>query len=111
MTGSGAPGARFRFSAEVWRWEGKDAWWFLSLPPDASDEIEATAAGARRGFGSVRVEVTIGATTWQTSVFPDKTRQTYVLPVKKEVRRAEGLDAGTVAEVELAVVDPVTTGA
>jgi hypothetical protein len=57
-----------------------------------------------RGFGSLRVEVAIGSTTWRTSVFPDTKRGTYLLPVKKQVRAAEGLVEGSVCSVELTVV-------
>ena len=56
------------------------------------------------GFGSLRVEVTIGSTTWRTSVFPDTKRGTYLLPVKKQVRTAEGLAGGSVCSIELRVV-------
>ena len=92
------------FRAELWEHDGDGAWHFLSLPHAEADEIEATAAEARRGFGSVRVEVTIGSTTWRTSVFPDKRRATYVLPVKRAVRRAEGLVAGSSVDVRLRVL-------
>jgi hypothetical protein len=48
--------------------------------------------------------VTIGSSRWRTSIFPDKQRATYVLPVKKAVRAAEGLAHGVTADVELVVV-------
>lgn len=51
-------------------------------------------AGPPRGFGSVRVEATVGGTTWRTSVFPDSRGGSYVLPVKRAVREAEDLDDG-----------------
>ena len=41
----------------------------------------------RRGFGSVRVEVTLEGVTWRTSVFPSKETGGYFLPVKMEVLR------------------------
>ena len=88
----------------MWEYEGPAAWFFVSLPPDVADEIEGEYEGRTRGFGSVRVEVRIGATKWATSIFPDRKRGTYVLPIKKEVRRAQGLEAGTVAWVELRAV-------
>ena len=47
---------------------------------------------ALRGFGSVRVEATIGDVTWRTSVFPMK--EGYILPVKAQVRRKAGIAAG-----------------
>ena len=83
------------------------AWFFVSLPFDASDEIEAVAGPGRsdRGFGSVRVEVTIGDSTWRTSVFPSTEQKTYVLPVKKAVRVAEGLEEGSTATVRLSSFD------
>ncbi len=98
----------YDFSAPLWRWDAKDeersgAWYFVSLPFDVSDEIEATA-GPGKGFGSVRVEVTIGASTWRTSVFPSSVEKTYVLPVKRAVRVAEHLDEGTEATVRLSLV-------
>ena len=96
------------FSAELWRWTAREedtggAWFFVSLPFDVSDEIEATA-GPGKGFGSVQVEVTVGTTTWRTSVFPSSEQKTYVLPVKKAVRLAEGLEEGGEAKVRLALV-------
>ena len=96
--------ASWEFDAELWLWEARsDAWVFLSVPEDVGEEVRMTA-GPPRGFGSVRVEVTIGSTTWRTSVFPDRERG-YVLPVKKDVRRLEELDVGDVARVALGVVD------
>lgn len=94
------------FDAELWEWDARrvDSWTFVSLPESASEEIR-DLTGPRRGFGSVRVRVTVGATTWTTSVFPDSGRGVYVLPVKRAVRRAEGLDAGDVAAVSLEVLD------
>jgi hypothetical protein len=99
------PDGAYRFTAEVWLHQGEAAWHFLTVPGDVSDDIEARTADQRRGFGSVRVDVTVGATTWSTSVFPDTAREAYVLPVKKEVRRAERIDAGDRVEVRLAVAD------
>lgn len=97
--------SRFSFTAEVWEHEGPAAWHFVSLPEAVADEIEATYGHQAGGFGSLRVEVTIGKTRWSTSVFPDRKRGTYVLPLKKAVRVAEQLVAGAPAQVSLVVVD------
>ncbi|KRA30897.1 MULTISPECIES: DUF1905 domain-containing protein [unclassified Nocardioides] len=96
------------FTASLWRWAAKDeeksgAWFFVSLPFDAFDALEAEAVPGK-GFGSVKVEVTIGSSTWQTSVFPSVEEKTYVLPIKKAVRTAEGLDEGGSCEVRLRAV-------
>jgi len=95
------------FEAELWIWDARraDSWTFVSLPADASEEIRELAGGTRRGFGSLRVRVTVGGSTWTTSIFPDSARGTYVLPIKRRVREAEALDAGDVATVEIELMD------
>lgn len=95
----------FLFDAQLWLYEGADPWHFVSLPPDLSEEISEVAAGKRRGFGSVRVSVSIGSTNWRTSVFPDRKLETFILPVKREVRVAEGLEQGDLVSVRLELVD------
>jgi hypothetical protein len=96
----------YEFDAELWLWQARtDSWTFLSLPTDVADEVLDRVGTSARGFGSVRVEVTVGRTTWRTSVFPDSSVATYVLPVKKAVRVAEGIEAGDTARVRLRLVD------
>lgn len=97
-------GNRFTFTATVWEHAGPTSWYFLSLPEPATDDIDARFGHRAAGFGSIRVAVAIGATRWTTSIFPDTKRGTYVLPVKKAVRVAEGLTDGTDARVELEVL-------
>jgi len=95
------------FDAELWIWDARrdDSWTFVSLPRDASEEIRDLTGGVRRGFGSVRVRVTVGASTWKTSIFPDSARGCFVLPVKRAIRQAEALDAGDKATVTVELID------
>jgi hypothetical protein len=67
---------------------------FLSVPPELSAEIKAHAMLVRRGFGSVRVEVTLDEIVWRTSVFPVKSSGGYFLPVKMDVIRKADIAAG-----------------
>jgi hypothetical protein len=94
---------RYRIQAELWLHEGDTSWRFVTLPTDVADEIEETSAPTGRGFGSVRVAVTVGATTWETSLFPDTKAGSYVLPVKKPVRTKEGLEAGDLVDLTIEV--------
>lgn len=105
MTSSTVPGVTFRFSAELWRYHGQAAWFFVTLPFDVADDIEEISRPVQRGFGSVRVRVTVGSTTWSTSLFPDTKAESYLLPVKKAVRTAEGLQEGAPVHVSLELVD------
>lgn len=96
----------FSFDADLWLHDGAAPWHFVTVPGGIADEIEATVRGARRGFGSVKVSVTIGSTTWATSLFPDAKAASYVLAVKRMVREREGLTAGDTVSVSMVVVDP-----
>lgn len=84
---------KYKFSANIWLWPGENAaWHFISVPKMESAKIAALQEKkARRGWGSVKVEATIGKTAWTTSIFPDKKSGTYLLPLKCAVRKKEGL--------------------
>jgi hypothetical protein len=95
-------------SGPVWIWRGngngpppKAAWYFLTIDGDAAAAIRAAVAGRTNGFGSVRVTASIGGTSWQTAIFPSKSLDGYLLPLKASVRRAEALDGGSIATVTL----------
>jgi hypothetical protein len=91
-----------RFTATLWEYDGPAAWHFVTVPVDVADEIRLVA-GEPRGFGSVRVEATVGETAFATSVFPDAASGGFVLPVKKAVRLAEDLSDGDTCAVSLRV--------
>lgn len=91
------------FEAELWEHEGQGAWCFVTVPEEPSEDIRLSGA-MPAGFGSYRVEVTVGSTTWRTSVFPDKASGCFVLPVKKAVRRSEGIEIGDLVDVHLDVL-------
>jgi len=96
------------FTAELWLWDARrsDTWTFVTLPPEVSAAVEdaANALGPRAGFGSVKVEVRIGASVWRTSVFPDSQSGCFVLPVKRAVREANAVAAGDEVTVAVEVV-------
>lgn len=94
----------YRFSAPLWRWKGDSAWHFLTVPFEQADEIDERTTATQGGFGSVKVRVTVGRTTWTTSLFPSSGQESYILPVKAAVRKAEGLREGEPVDVLLELV-------
>ena len=94
----------------LWRWttpSAPAAWHFVTIDGEAGEALSGTAImrrmeGNARGFGSIKVVATIGASTFETSVFPSK-ETGWLLPVKASVRKAEGLGAGDVVVVSLEV--------
>ena len=94
----------FTFSAELWEWQTTGtAWVFVTLPTNLSDEIDDLVP-IPGGFGSVKVHVRIGATSWSTSLFPDKSSGSFVLPIKRKVRDAERIDVGDTPTVSITLV-------
>ncbi len=94
------------FTAAVYRWAAREdsAWFFAAVPPELSEDIREIPR-PYRGFGSVRVRARVGDSEWRTSIFPSSSDGTYVLPLKKAVRDAEGLVDGGPVTVRLEVLD------
>lgn len=93
---------RFHFTAPLWEWEARANWYFVSLPEEMGADI-AEVPRMTRGFGAVKVRVGVGRTTWSTSIFP--LADTYVLPIMKAVRRAEGIEPDDEVTIDLEVLD------
>lgn len=111
MSEPAAPAGAFTFTAPLWRWQARStaepgAWCFVTVPAEASQEIRELSDGHTRGFGSVRVVVEAGASRWETSLFPDAARRCYVLPVKKAVRVAEGVEVDDELTLRVTLRDP-----
>ena len=82
----------YKIKSEVWIYPSQTTpWHFVSVPKKESAEITARFGKRARGFGSLRVMVTIGKTSWKTSIFPDKKMGEYLLPLKADVRKKEGI--------------------
>jgi len=80
------------FTAKVWLYPGDVAnWHFVTLPKPIGAGIKDAYRGLTKGFGSLPVTVTIGGTTWKTSIFPDKFSGSYLLPLKASVRKREDI--------------------
>ena len=49
----------FHFRSKVWKYSGKAAWYFVSLPLKISEEIKSKCNYKIRGYGSISVEAMI----------------------------------------------------
>ena len=94
-------------SGPVWIWRAeppaKGSWHFLTISGDCAAAIRNSGGGRSGGWGSVRVTATIGATSWQTSLFPNRQMGGYMLPLKADVRKREGVNEGDEIEVSLLI--------
>jgi hypothetical protein len=89
----------------VWVWHpappAKGAWHFLTIDPVSAAHIRAVSGGRGGGWGSVKVSVTLGSTTWRTSLFPHKESGGYMLPLKADVREREAISEASEIEVTI----------
>ena len=88
------------FSGEVVEWRGPAPYHFVPLPLDAADLVDEVKAEVVY-WGVVPVRARIGHTDFTTSMFPRE--ETWFLPVKDAVRRAEQVELGDVVDVRLHV--------
>jgi hypothetical protein len=96
--------ASFKISEKVWLYPGKAGWYFVTIKKEDSEEIKQDFMWPRRGFGAIPVMVTIGKTSWKTSIFPEKAG-TYLLPLKKAVRVKEEIKEGDRILITLKVLN------
>ncbi len=77
----------------------KAAWYFLIVNKKNSKILKNPQIKRSGGWGSIKIKVTIGNTSWLTSLFPNKDKE-YMLPVKVAVRKKENIDDGDMVEFQ-----------
>lgn len=87
------------FSGEIIVWRGPAPHHFVPVPPEQAADIQAVSAQFTYGWGVIPVAVTLGDTTWTTSLFPKD--DTYLVPIKAAVRAAERVGAGDTVGIRL----------
>lgn len=79
---------KFSITAKIWRWPGHTAaWHFIYVPRVISETI-------RKNFpksAMIKSMFTIGDTSWESSMFRNNREHNYLIPVKKSIRKLEGL--------------------
>lgn len=95
---------KLQVTAKVFLYPGMAGWHFVFLDKKNSEKIKKKYGKSRRGFGAIRVAVTLGKTKWETSIFPDKKSDTYLLPLKAKVRYAEGIFDGDTVKFSIRII-------
>ena len=89
------------FSGLIWFWRGPAPWYFVTVPEAQSRDLRAISGIVTYGWGVIPVQVHVGSTRWQTSLFPKDGR--YIVPIKASVREAENLDTGDEVTIRLEI--------
>ncbi len=89
------------FTGSLWFWKGPAPWYFVTVPVEPCHDLQAISELVTYGWGVIPVTVQVGATAWQTSLFPKDGR--YLVPIRASVRHAEQLEEGDDVPVRLDV--------
>lgn len=89
----------FAFSAEVWQYHGIGGWFFVSFPESISAEIRNNLKWQEEGWGRLKATAKTGNTAWKTSIWFDTKKNTYLLPLKAEIRKREHIEAGNMLNI------------
>lgn len=87
-------GIKYKFTSIIWTYKGPGAWHFVSLPVRVSKEIRSFSKPLEEGWGRLKAVAKIGSTEWNTAVWFDTKQNTYILPIKANVRKTEKLQSG-----------------
>jgi hypothetical protein len=101
----------FKFKSKVIVWrssydEGNNSgsWRFARVPENISVKIKEMQKGKlRRGWGAIYAKAKIKKSEWVTSIFPDRHSNTYILPLKKQIRFQENLYDGIDINVSIEI--------
>jgi hypothetical protein len=92
---------KLRFSGPIWYWRGPAPWYFVSVPDEEVAAIKRVASAVTYGWGMIPATVRLRGSEWTTSLWPKDGG--YIVPIKKWVQEAEGLDVDDVVELELTI--------
>jgi hypothetical protein len=89
------------FEGSVWEWRGPAPYHFVTVPAEESARIADIASATTYGWGMIPVEVSLGSSTWRTSLYAKDGG--YVLPLRDSVRKKEEVALGDVVSVRMDV--------
>lgn len=75
----------------MWRHKFTGGWYFVSLPKILSKEIRENLKWQEEGWGRMKAFAEIGELNWESAIWFDTKMDTYILPIKAEIRTKSGL--------------------
>mgnify|MGYP006080990043 CR=1 FL=1 len=91
----------YNFSGKVWKYKGQAGWHFITLPKKLSIEIRKSHGNDEEGWGRLKTLAKIGGSEWKTAIWYDSKIDAYLLPVKSQIRKVEGIKLDSKIQVIL----------
>lgn len=93
-------GIEYRFCAKTWQY-APESWCFVSLPKAMSGEIREDFRSLEEGWGRMKVAAKVGSSEWESAIWFDTKHETYLLPLKAEIRKKEKIQIDQDVEVTI----------
>lgn len=90
---------KYEFSEKIWRHPSPNGWYFILLPEKTAKEIREMLKSDEEGWGRLKATAEIGISQWKTAIWFDTKKNTYLLPIKAEIRKKENIDAEKLIDV------------
>jgi len=85
---------KYEFSEKPWQHASPGGWYFASLPKEMTKEIRDSLKSEEEGWGRLKATAKIGNSEWKTAIWFDTKINTYLLPLKAEIRKKEHIKTG-----------------
>lgn len=87
---------KFTIEGTVLKYPGPGGWYFVEAEREVSEKLKKLSIFEVKkvGWGYIKVTATIGRTTWETTLFPQKGDKPYLIAIKESVRKAEDIAEG-----------------
>ena len=92
---------KFSFRSKVWKYQGKAGWYFVTLPKRLSKKIRTSHRLSEEGWGRLKTLTQLGKSKWRTAIWYDTKADSYLLPLKSEIRKREKIKIDTLVAVHL----------
>lgn len=93
----------YKFSANLWKDTSSGRWVFVSLPKEISKEIREHLKWQEEGWGRMKTIASINNFEWNTAIWFDTKSNTYLLPVKAEVRKKAHLELDDLVDINISI--------
>lgn len=83
---------KYTFSGKIWKHNTNGGWFFISLPKNISKEIRENLQWQEEGWGRMKASALANGLNWDTPIWFDKKHETYLLPLKADIRKKANIE-------------------
>lgn len=91
----------YSFKAKPFHHSPTGGWVFVALPVKVSAQIRQKHKWDEEGWGRLKARARINHTEWSTAIWFDTKQNTYLLPLKTEIRKRENIKPDTWLQVSI----------